>query len=181
MQIAPFVRLEGDTPQWTQAKWGLISSWAKDPSIGNRMVNARGETLAEKPAFRSAFKSRGCLVPADGFYEWQKTTGGKQPWRFVRRDRKTFLFSGLWERWRPDDSADWLVSFSIITTGPNGMVKPLHHRMPVILGPMDAKTWLATGSEPETLKGLIAPVPTGCWIGMPWVRTSPVPCTIRRS
>jgi putative SOS response-associated peptidase YedK len=158
-QRVPIIRLEEGALVGSDAKWGLVPVWAKDPAIGNKLINARGETVAEKPSFRSAFKSRRCLVPADGFYEWEKVGKGKQPWRFVRKDRKPFLFAGLWERWRPDQAADWLVSFTIITTTPNHVAEAVHERMPVILGEDTARTWIDPKADREQLQELIAPCP----------------------
>ncbi len=115
-------------------RWGLVPSWAKDPAIGNKMINARAETVSEKPSFRSAFKRRRCLIVADGFYEWQKTDGGaKQPYHFRMKDSSPFAFAGLWETW-DGDGAD-VRSCSIITTDANDLMKEIHHRMPVILLP----------------------------------------------
>jgi putative SOS response-associated peptidase YedK len=158
-QRLPILRIDEGVPVVTEAKWGLVPSWADDPSIGSRMINARGETVAEKPSFRSAFKSRRCVVPADGFYEWQKVGKGKQPWRFVKPDRRPFLFAGLWEQWRPDESGDWLTTFTILTTTPNHVAEAVHDRMPVILDKAGAKKWLDAKASPESLKGLIAPCP----------------------
>ncbi len=158
-QRVPIVRLEDGHLAVAEARWGLVPSWADDPSIGNRMINARGETVAEKPFFRSAFKSRRCLVPADGFYEWQKVGKGKQPWRFVKPDRGPFLFAGLWEHWRPDESADWLTTFTIITTTPNQIAEAVHDRMRVILDKAGAQAWMAPKAAPAALKDLLAPCP----------------------
>jgi putative SOS response-associated peptidase YedK len=158
-QRVPIVRLEDGHLAVTEARWGLVPSWANDPAIGSRMINARSETVAEKPSFRSAFKSRRCVVPADGFYEWQKVGKGRQPWRFVKPDRKPFLFAGLWERWRPDESSDWLVTFTIITTTPNHVAETIHDRMPVILDKSGAAAWLKEKTDPAALKELLAPCP----------------------
>ncbi|MEO7714833.1 MAG: SOS response-associated peptidase [Capsulimonas sp.] len=145
------------------AKWGLIPSWAKDPKIGARMTNARAETVAEKPAFRSALVRRRCLIPADGFYEWQARLEGdkgkKQPYYFHLLSGDLFAFAGLWEAWR-DPAGDWLKSCSIITTTANEVVEPIHDRMPVILRPEDIARWL----NPETydasdLLPMLAPYP----------------------
>ncbi|HSL16495.1 MAG TPA: SOS response-associated peptidase [Methylomirabilota bacterium] len=128
--------------QWARARWGLIPSWAKDESIGNRLINARAETAAEKPSFRSAFKHRRCLIPADGFYEWAKTGDGKVPHHVRFADRRPFAFAGLWERWSPPEG-EAVDSCTILTTAPNELVAGIHDRMPVIL-PRDAfADWLA--------------------------------------
>lgn len=157
------------------AKWGLIPFWAKDPSIGNRMINARSETVAEKPAFRQAFKKRRCLIPADGFYEWQ-TLGPrqKQPWLIHQADFAPFAMAGLWECWKPpgaaepQDSAepsaaehDFLISCTILTTHANSDMQPLHDRMPVILQPHQYETWLSDDSSPQQRLDLLQPLPDG--------------------
>lgn len=142
-QTTGIVRLAGDGQRvWRSARWGLIPSWAKDPSIGNRMINARAETAADKPAFRTAIRRRRCLVPADGFFEWRRTADGKQPYHIRFADRRTFAFAGLWERWRQPDG-DALDSYTILTTTPNEVVAPIHDRMPVILTPAVWREWLA--------------------------------------
>jgi putative SOS response-associated peptidase YedK len=123
--------------------WGLIPSWAKDPQMGNRMINARSETLAEKPAFRNAFRRRRCLIPADGFYEWQPIPGkkSKQPMYIHLKDHKAFAFAGLWEIWMAPDGSE-ILSATIITTSANEFMKPIHDRMPLILQPKDYEEWL---------------------------------------
>jgi len=146
--------------------WGLIPSWAKDPTIGARMINARSETAGEKPAFRSALRRRRCLVPADAFYEWQKRTGGKQPYCIRMRDGRPFAFAGLWERWRPPEGEgeeiEPIESFAILTTTPNALMKKLHDRMPVII-PRDAyELWLDEEvQDPAELEKLISPISGG--------------------
>ena len=124
-------------------RWGLIPSWSKDSSIGSRLINARSETVDKKPAFREAFQRRRCLVPADGFYEWRKEAGGKQPYRIGMEDNSVFAFAGLWELFHKDGLE--VESFTILTCEPNEVVSELHTRMPVIL-PRDAYTyWLNAG------------------------------------
>jgi putative SOS response-associated peptidase YedK len=113
-------------------QWGLVPFWAKDPSIGNKMINARAETVAEKPAFRAALTRCRCLLPADGFYEWDKAGGTRQPLHFRRRDGALFGFAGLWEEWQSPDGSP-LRTCTIITTEANGVVAPYHDRMPVML------------------------------------------------
>jgi putative SOS response-associated peptidase YedK len=120
--------------------WGLIPSWAEDPKIGNRMANARSETAATKPSFRSAFKSRRCLIIADGFYEWQKTDGGKQPYLIAMKDGRPFGMAGLWERWEKGEEP--VESCAILTTGANELMEPIHERMPVIISPKQFDLWL---------------------------------------
>lgn len=128
-------------------RWGLVPSWAKDPAIGNRLINARLETAAEKPAFRTAFRRRRCAVLADGFYEWQQQPGGpKQPWFITAAGGGPFLMAGLWEHWDKGDTP--LQSCTILTTEAGGEMRAVHHRMPVILPPQALDPWLnAPGSE----------------------------------
>jgi len=142
------------------ARWGLIPSWAKDPKIGARMINARSETVAEKPAFRAAFRRRRCLVLANGFYELKKSKGKKTPMFIRRADREPFAFAGLWESWRPraPESADipqpeQITSCTIITTEPNELLAPIHNRMPVILPKPAHDLWLA--EEPPSKASLL--------------------------
>lgn len=141
------------------ARWGLVPFWAKDPSIGNRMINARGETVAQKPAFRAAFRKRRCLVPADGYFEWQKTESGKQPWYIHAAGGEPLALAGLWELWDPPEGGEPLASCTIITTRANDFTRPLHDRMPVVLdgGGMDA--WLDAGTPAAGLQALLAPAP----------------------
>ncbi len=122
-------------------QWGLIPSWAKDPKIGNKLINARAETLAEKPSFRTALKRRRCLVVADGFYEWKKNGATKTPMYVQMQDRRPFAFAGLWEVWQPPDGSR-LKTCTIITTEPNELLATIHNRMPAILGPADYDAWL---------------------------------------
>lgn len=134
-------------------KWGLIPSWSKDPSIGNRLINARGETVAEKPSFRAAFKRRRCLIPSTGFYEWQKQQGGKQPFLIRRSDQQPFAFAGLWETWEDISTA------TIITTDANELLEPIHDRMPVILDPDDYDEWLdPDNQDTSALQSLLSPL-----------------------
>lgn len=143
-------------------RWGLVPFWAKDPKIGSRMINARGETLPEKPAFRTAFKRRRCLILSDGFYEWQKQPDGKTkiPQYIRLASGQPFAFAGLWEVWRPDETASPLYSCTIITTAPNDLVATIHDRMPVIL-PRDAyTTWLHPDEvDPVSLMPLLTAYP----------------------
>lgn len=121
--------------------WGLVPTWAKDASIGNRMINARAETIAEKRTFKALLDRKRCLVLADGFYEWQKKERGKFPVRFVLKDRGLFAFAGLWDSWRKPDGSE-IQSFTIITTGANDIIRPIHERMPVILDRNSEDKWL---------------------------------------
>lgn len=137
--------------------WGLIPSWAKDPEVGNRMINARAETVAEKPSYRKAFQERRCLILADGFYEWQKTDNGKQPFYIRMEDESPFALAGLWESWR---NGREIRSCTIITTAPNELAASIHNRMPVILHPEDYDMWLDPDfDEREPLTSLLKPFP----------------------
>ena len=137
--------------------WGLIPSWAKEPGIGNSLINARAETVAEKPSFRSAFRKRRCLVVADGFYEW-KRENGKMPYYFQLKDEGPFAFAGLWDKWEKGEEP--VESCTLITTEANGVVGPVHDRMPVILKPEDYARWLDPDEQrPEALKPLLVPLP----------------------
>jgi putative SOS response-associated peptidase YedK len=140
-------------------RWGLIPHWAKDPSIGNRMINARAETVGEKPAFRSAFRTRRCLVPSSGFYDWKKEEGRKQPYFIRPRGRSSFAFAGLWEQWRgPEGSL--VESCTLITTEANELISQLHDRMPAILSPSEYALWLDPGvSDGTRLIPLLRPYP----------------------
>lgn len=139
-------------------RWGLVPAWADDPSIGNRMINARAETVAEKPSFRKAFKQRRCLVLSDGFYEWQRTSDGKQPYYIHLKDGSPFAFAGLWESWRDGEE---IRSCTIITTDANELVGEIHKRMPVILPPEDYDMWLDPDfEEKEALTSLLRPYPS---------------------
>ena len=126
----------------TELKWGLVPSWSKDPDIGNRMINARGETLSEKPSFREAFKKRRCIIPATGFYEWKKAAGGKQPYYFFLPDKSIFGFAGLYEEWTDKKTGELLETCTIITTEANDVLKAVHDRMPVILNSENYALWL---------------------------------------
>lgn len=136
--------------------WGLVPSWAKQKSIGARMINARGETLREKPSFRTAFRRRRCLVLADGYYEWQALAHGKQP-HFIRmRSGQPFAMAGLWETWREDEGSELLESCAIVTTSPNEKLARIHDRMPVILPPEQYDFWLDKRNEDlEALSSLL--------------------------
>jgi putative SOS response-associated peptidase YedK len=140
-------------------RWGLIPAWATDPAIGNRMINARCETVAEKPAFRSAFRRRRCLIAADGFYEWKTDGRVKQPYFIHFADNRPFAFAGLWDRWEgPDHSS--IESCTLLTTAANEIMRPIHDRMPVILTPRNYAKWLESAEqEPPTLLPLLAPYP----------------------
>jgi putative SOS response-associated peptidase YedK len=143
-------------------QWGLVPFWAKDPTIGNRLINARAESLDEKPSFKYAFAKRRCLIVADGFYEWKKPESGaksSQPYYFSLREGKAFVFAGLWESWQPkDDPESKLITCTIITTVANALVAKVHDRMPVILNAEDKWAWLRE-DNPAALKALLKPAP----------------------
>jgi putative SOS response-associated peptidase YedK len=142
-------------PEFRLMGWGLIPFWAKDPSIGAKLMNARSETVTEKPSFRAAFKYRRCLIPADGFYEWQKVQGGaKQPFYFSMAGNAVFAFAGLWESWNDIETC------TILTTSANSLLQPIHDRMPVILSPEDYRRWLdPTVQGGRVLLDLLRPYP----------------------
>jgi putative SOS response-associated peptidase YedK len=147
-QPVPVIRQHPKEPRLDLSlmRWGLIPSWAKDTSGAARMINARSETAPTLPAFREAMKLRRCLVPADGFYEWQRRGSAKQPFCFEVSDGGLFAFAGLWERWR-DPSGQWVKSCSILTTTPNAVTSAIHDRMPVILDPDGYDLWLDPGMQ----------------------------------
>lgn len=135
-------------------RWGLVPHWAKDPAIGNKLNNARGESVAEKPSFRDAFKRRRCLIPASGFYEWKTEGKVKQPYFISLKSGEPLAMAGLWESWR-DPEGGILRTACIITTGSNAVMAPIHDRMPVILGPEHWAAWLAAPAE--QIAGLVRP------------------------
>ncbi|MYC29285.1 MAG: SOS response-associated peptidase [Chloroflexi bacterium] len=145
--------------QAEQMRWGLIPSWAKDASIGNRMINARGETVAQKPSFRNALQRRRCLVLADGFYEWQKAGKAKRPMRIVLKSGAPFAFAGLWESWRSPEG-ETVRSCTIVTTAANDLLRPIHERMPVILPHELEDFWLdGDVTDSAALTDVLAPYP----------------------
>jgi putative SOS response-associated peptidase YedK len=150
-------------PRGDALRWGLVPFWAEDPRIGSRMINARAESVTEKPAFRDAFASRRCLILADGFYEWQRRDGSKRPWWITRTDGEPFAFAGLWATWRPKgaEGVEPLRSCTIITTTASAAVAPLHDRMPVILPSQAEAAWLDPATPPATLLELLAPLDPG--------------------
>jgi len=142
-QDAPIVRAaRGGGRELATARWGLVPSWAKDPAVGTKMINARCETVEANPAFKAAIGKRRCIVPATGFFEWQGVAGRKQPFAITLPDRHVFGFAGLWERWKPAGGGDAVETFTIVTTDANDAIAPIHDRMPVILPPEAEETWL---------------------------------------
>jgi putative SOS response-associated peptidase YedK len=156
------IRIEPGTTtrQLVLLRWGLIPSWAKDSKIGHQCINAKAETVAEKPSFRAAFKARRCLVIATGFYEWQVQGKAKQPMWIGLKSSRPFAFAGLWEQWQPPEGAA-IESCTILTTEPNELLRPIHNRMPVILAPTSHDQWLDPSfQQAEPLRALLRPYPS---------------------
>jgi putative SOS response-associated peptidase YedK len=156
------VVLERDSRRVVEShRWGLIPPWATTPAAGSRMINARAETVERSPAFRVPFLRRRCIVPADGFYEWQRLGRVRQPYLIRREDRAPLAFAGLWSLWPDPMSGEWLRSCSVITTEANDAIAELHDRMPVILDADDIATWLDPGRpNPATLRAMLRPAPS---------------------
>ena len=154
------VRNDGDGNRADMMRWGLVPSWAKDPKIGSRMINARAETLSERPSFRAAYRRRRCLIVADSFYEWKREGRNRTPMRIMLESEEPFAFAGLWETWkRPDDS--WMLSCTIVTTAANEMVSEIHDRMPVILDHDVESVWLDPDlDDTSALSDLLVPYPS---------------------
>lgn len=152
---------QGDRRELVFLRWGLIPSWAKSAEMSAKTINARCETVAEKPSFRAAFRRRRCLIPADGFFEWRSEAGGKQPYRVVRRDQETMAFAGLWETWQNPQDKEEISSCTILTTEASADIADIHHRMPVILEIESFSPWLDPGGDPTDVKKLLRPLPEG--------------------
>jgi putative SOS response-associated peptidase YedK len=152
-------------------RWGLVPSWATDLSIGNSLINARSESILEKPAFKEAFRKRRCLIPADGFYEWKRIGIAKQPYHFGRADGDVFAFAGVWDRWKSPEGK-WIESCSILTTDSNALVRDVHDRMPVIVSPEQYALWLdpAVEDSPD-LKQILQPFDARRMKGYPVSKT----------
>ena len=146
-------------------RWGLVPSFAEDPAVGNRMINARAETVARKPAFREPFQKRRCLVPADGFYEWRRMGGARDPYLLKMRDGHTFAFASVWDRWGRDVAR--IESCAILTTGANALLAPIHDRMPVILDRSDYDLWLDPEAREEDLQRILRPFPATEMMAVP--------------
>jgi len=147
-QQHPIVRNgESGRRELTTMRWGLVPFWAKDLKVGYKMINARAETLLEKPAYKMPFQARRCLVPASGFYEWQRMEKAKQPYLIRLKDEELMSFAGIWEKWQLKEQDAAVESFSIITTGANKLMAPIHDRMPVIVDPADYDSWLGGTTE----------------------------------
>jgi len=158
-QNVPIIRQNRAKPErrFSLARWGLIPYWAMDQSIGYKLINARSETVTDKPAFREAFESRRCLIPADGFYDWKRVGTAKQPFHFGLQDDSLFAFAGLWDRWK-DASGQAVESCSILTTSPSALLADVHDRMPVILNPDHYDLWLDPGfRRVDALKDMLNP------------------------
>lgn len=152
---------ESEARRGVRMRWGLIPSWAREASIGSRMINARAETVAEKPSFRTALRQRRCLVLADGFYEWRRTSADKRPMRITMASREPFAFAGLWDSWR-DPQGEAVISCTIITTAANDLLRPIHDRMPVILQREQEDLWLDHDvREPDVLREVLIPYNPG--------------------
>jgi putative SOS response-associated peptidase YedK len=161
------VRRTEDGREAAMLKWGLVPSWAKDISIGSKLINARSETVTEKPSFREAFMKRRCIIPADGFYEWQRTGGKKQPYFFRMQDQHPFGFAGLWEKWKAIDG-QVLETCIILTTEANEVLQPVHDRMPVILHSDDYDLWLDDDTRKlDLIMELLCPYPSSEMISYP--------------
>jgi putative SOS response-associated peptidase YedK len=164
-QHLPVLLNEGER-QVQMVKWGLIPHWAKEASIASKMINARSETIADKPAYRSTFQKHRCLVLADGFYEWKKTDDGKIPIRFTLKSGAPFAFAGMWSNWK-DPNGEWVKTFTIITGKPNDVVKDVHDRMPVMLLPEDEKVWLDNDAGEAIWQNLLRPYPPELMVAYP--------------
>jgi len=163
-QMIDVIRELENECELSQVKWGLVPHWSKDDEIGNRMINARAETLSEKPSFREAFKKRRCIIPASGFYEWKKKGlgggGKKQPYYFYLPEKEVFGFAGLWEEWLDKSTGEVLETCTIITTEANEVLEPIHDRMPVILKAEDYDQWLdPKENNSERIQRLLIPYP----------------------
>lgn len=154
-QMIPVIVDEPEGREIRLMKWGLVPFWAKDAKIGNSMINARAETIKEKPGFRDSFKSKRCIIPANGFYEWRKLTTAKEPYYFSPKEG-LFSFAGLWSAWVSPESIE-VETFTIITTTANKIVKPIHDRMPVIMGHNSMAAWLSPATKPKELEELLMP------------------------
>ncbi|MCC9169168.1 SOS response-associated peptidase [Pontibacter harenae] len=140
--------------------WGMLPHWAREKGYKHKSINARAETLTEKPMFRELVNRRRCLVPADGFYEWRTTAVGKQPYRFLLKDEGLFCFAGLWDEWADTETGEVIRSYTLITTQPNELMRPIHDRMPVLLHPDKEALWLSDARADEHILSLLSPYPS---------------------
>jgi putative SOS response-associated peptidase YedK len=167
-QWVPAVREDGiGQRRLVMLRWGLLPSWARDPAMANRMINARAETVADKPAFRAAFRQRRCLLLADGWYEWQAVDAGKQPWFLRRRDGAPFGMAGLWERRQPPEGGDAIETCTIITTEATPGIRTIHERMPAVIAPAAYGAWLGAGARGPELQALLATNEDADWLARP--------------
>ncbi|MDF2652860.1 MAG: response-associated peptidase [Paenibacillus sp.] len=157
-QMVMAVISDGEKNRLGELKWGLVPSWASNENVGYKMINARAETVTEKPAFRNLFMQRRCLIPADGFYEWKKSGTDKQPYRIMMQNEEPFSIAGLWDTWSSSDGTK-ISTCTIITTEPNQLMMDIHDRMPVILSREDEQKWLEKQQPVEELKKLLKPFP----------------------
>jgi putative SOS response-associated peptidase YedK len=158
-QLVAVVRNQGEDNRLDLLKWGLVPSWSKDLSFGSHLINARSETVAEKPTFRHALKYRRCIVPTSGFYEWDHSGGKKQPYYIQLADQSPMCLAGVWESWKSPDGSE-LETFAILTTSANKLVESIHDRMPVILYPDTFNLWLSHNMhDPDQLQPLYQPFP----------------------
>lgn len=158
-QYLPVITNE-DPRTFAMHRWGLVPFWAKDPSIGNKMINARGETIASKPSFRKAVRERRCLIPVTGFYEWKKTPTGKVPHHITHKDEPVMTFGGLWEIWEDAEGKE-MRTFTIITTEPNELMAEIHNRMPVIIPRELREAWLDMARPLEEVLMMVKPLEDG--------------------
>lgn len=160
------VRTAGRRREMVLMRWGLLPAWAKEAKTAYSMINARAETVADKPAYCAAFRHRRCLIPADGFYEWKPSARGKQPYYIRMQDERVFAFAGLWERW--ERGGDVIESCAIIVTGANDTIRPVHERMPVIIEPPDYMAWLDPEMQgPDDIRQYLRPYPAAAMIAYP--------------
>lgn len=165
--VALVRRAGGTGPrEMVTARWGLVPHWVDDPSDWPTLINARSETAAEKPSFRDAFRNRRCLIPADGFYEWVKVDGRKQPYYVRREDDRPFAFAGLWDRWEGEEGRSF-ESCTLLTTDANETVAPLHDRMPVLLSREGGERWTDPAAYPDDFSDLLAPWSGGGLVAHP--------------
>ena len=155
------VRARKGVTEAEMIRWGLVPSWARDPSIGNRMANVRSETALEKSSFRAAMQKRRCLIPADVFFEWQDVPGQKRrkPYAVALKDAELFALGGVWEAWRARESGEWLITCAVLTTEPNEVLEPIHDRMPVILRPEDYTRWLEPATKQSDVRQMVGSFP----------------------
>jgi putative SOS response-associated peptidase YedK len=161
------LRVRDGQRQLVPARWGLVPSWAKSAVDAAKRINARAESLRSKNTFRGAFEQRRCVIPADGFFEWTGAKGKRMPVWFRPPDRELLFFAGLYESWRDPETAAWTKTFTIITTGPNDLVAPVHDRMPAVLAPDDLERWMSPQSDLDEAYALLKPAPEGSLVGIP--------------